>query len=157
MFSLLSTHSAPPFNSPILSNSLSQISSSSSYPLTPQTLTAPLHTRLTQVIEYPTTQLHVAGQRAVLGMSASLATGAGISWAGWVGWLAGSGEGLLGYIGLDTGTAIGVGVLSALTGVRWAVGKWERSKKRWWEDWTRVGDGLGRDIKVRTQRSRLYA
>jgi hypothetical protein len=32
--------------------------------------------------------------------------------------------------------------------MRWAVGKWERTKKRWWEDWERLSQGLERDLKV---------
>ena len=31
------------------------------------------------------------------------------------------------------GTAIGIMMLWSVLGVRWAVGKWERAKKRWWE------------------------
>jgi hypothetical protein len=93
-------------------------------------------------------RLHIAGQRAVLVMSGGVATGAGISWAGWLSWLLGSGEGLLGFVGMDAGTAVGVGILSAVASIRWAVGKWEKSKKRWWQDWSRVGEGLDRDLKV---------
>jgi len=39
-------------------------------------------------------------------------------------------------------------MLSALLGVRWAVGKWEKEKNAWWGDWKRIGDGLGRDLKA---------
>ena len=78
-------------------------------------------------------------------MSGGIATGVGISWAGWLGWLLGSGEGL---VGMNAGTAVGVGMLSAVASIRWAVGKWETSKKRWWQDWSRVGEGLDRDLKV---------
>ena len=46
------------------------------------------------------------------------------------------------------GTAIGIMMLWSVLGVRWAVGKWERAKKRWWEDWYRVVEGLGRDLEV---------
>ncbi|GLB37659.1 hypothetical protein LshimejAT787_0407100 [Lyophyllum shimeji] len=67
--------------------------------------------------------------------------------AGWYGWLGATGEGLLGNVGLDPGTAVGVGLLTAALSVRWAVGKWERSKRRWWQDWNRVGEGLGRDLR----------
>jgi hypothetical protein len=47
------------------------------------------------------------------------------------------------------GTAVGVGVLGVVAAVRWAVGKWERAKRAWWSDWKRVGEGLGRDLKVK--------
>ena len=53
-------------------------------------------------------------------------------------------------VGLSgTGSAVGVGALSTLLGVRWAVGKWAKAKRRWWADWQRVGEGLGRDLEVR--------
>ena len=149
-FTVLSSHSTPPFNSPLLYNTVLQLCSSPSYPLTPQTLTSPLHTRRAQIIQYPTTRLHLAGQKVVLGMSSWLLTGVGVSWAGSVGWLAGTGEGVLGFVGMDAGTAIGVGVLGALASVRWAVGRWESAKRRWWEDWTRLGEALGRDLTVRS-------
>jgi hypothetical protein len=48
----------------------------------------------------------------------------------------------------SAGTAVGISTLCMLLGIRWAVGKWERAKKRWWEDWSRVGEGLGRDLEV---------
>ncbi|KAJ8696374.1 hypothetical protein PTI98_006248 [Pleurotus ostreatus] len=133
-----------PLSSPVLLNTLLQTSSSPTYPLTPTTLTAPLHRRRAQIIEYPTTRLQLAAQRVTIGVLGSAGAGAGVSWAGWVGWLAESG-----VFGMPIGgtTALGVGVLSTLVGVRWAVGRWEKAKKRWWEDWHRVGDGLARDLK----------
>ncbi|TFK44342.1 hypothetical protein BDQ12DRAFT_672816 [Crucibulum laeve] len=146
-FSVLSSHDKPPFNSALLRNTLLQLKSSQPYQLSSQALTHPLYTRQNQLI-YPTTRLHVAGQRTVLGMSGGVAAGAGVSWAGWLGWLVGSGEGLLGFVGLEPGTAIGVGLLSAVASVRWAVGKWEKSKKKWWKDWHRVGEGLDRDLRT---------
>jgi len=132
----------------VLHNSLRQLATLPSFPLTAHTLTHPIYRRLEQVIEHPTTSLHVAGQRAVLGMSGGITAGAGICWAGWFGWLTATGEGLLGAVGLDPGTAVGAGLLGAAASVRWAVGKWERSKRRWWEDWNRVGKGLGRDLRA---------
>ncbi|KAG6813369.1 hypothetical protein H0H92_011635 [Tricholoma furcatifolium] len=147
MFDLLAAHPTPPFNSAILQNTLRQLMASP-FRVTPHNLTHPIDTRRRQIIEHPTTRLHVAAQRATLGMSGGLATGAGLGWAGWVGWLSGTGEGLLGTLGLDAGTAMGLGLLTAAASVRWAVGKWERAKRRWWEDWDRVGDGLARDLKA---------
>ncbi|TFK23943.1 hypothetical protein FA15DRAFT_670029 [Coprinopsis marcescibilis] len=41
-----------------------------------------------------------------------------------------------------------VGALSAVASIRWAVGQWEKGKKKWWEDWHRVGEGLDRDLRV---------
>ncbi|EEB91451.1 hypothetical protein MPER_10184 [Moniliophthora perniciosa FA553] len=47
----------------------------------------------------------------------------------------------------DPATALGLALLTAVAGVRWGQGKWEKAKKRWWEDWDRVGDGLERDVR----------
>jgi hypothetical protein len=44
---------------------------------------------------------------------------------------------------------LGAGVLVAVAGVRWAVGKWERAKRQWIDDANRVSEGLERDLKVR--------
>ncbi|KAG6885908.1 hypothetical protein C0993_007926 [Termitomyces sp. T159_Od127] len=148
MFSLLAAHSHPPFNSAVLQNSLHQLVASSSFRVTPQTLTHPFDTRRAQIIQYPTMRLHVTAQRVTLRMGGGVAAGAGLGWAGWFGWLAGTGESLLGTVGLDTGTAMGLGLLIAVMSVRWGVGKWERAKRRWWEDWDRVGSGLGRDLRT---------
>lgn len=52
-----------------------------------------------------------------------------------------------GYIGEEV--ALAVGTLSAVGGVRWCVGRWERAKRKWWESWERVDLGLERDLEVR--------
>lgn len=148
-FTMLSTH--PSIPSAILRNTLEQLTFSTEYPLTPETLTNPLHARRRQMIDYPTTRLHLAGQRAVLGMTGGILSGACVSWAGWYGWLVGSGEGLFSFVGMDAGTAMGVGILVALSSLRWAVGQWERSKRKWWQDWVRVGEGLDRDLRATLQ------
>ncbi|KAF8973067.1 hypothetical protein BDZ97DRAFT_1989233 [Flammula alnicola] len=145
-FTLLSAH--PTISTAVLRNNLLQLKASPNYHLSPDSLTEPLFTRRNQIIEYPTTRLHVTGQRAVLGMTGGILSSVGISWAGWLGWLVGSGEGLLGFVGIDASTAIGVGMLGAVASIRWAIGRWEKSKKRWWQDWARVGEGLDRDLKV---------
>jgi hypothetical protein len=67
---------------------------------------------------------------------------------GIVAYLLGSESGVAMVGASEAGTAVGVLMLCTLLGVRWAVGKWERAKKRWWEDWSRVGEGLRRDIEV---------
>jgi len=74
-------------------------------------------------------------------MSGSVLGGLGISWAGWVG-LA---EPL---VGLGMETSVSAGMLGAVLGLRWAVGSWEKAKRRWWEDLDRVGEGLSRDLKA---------
>lgn len=148
MFSLLAAHPRSPFNSAVLQNSLHQLVASSSFRVTPQTLTHPIDTRRSQVIEHPTMRLHITAQRVTLRMGGGMVAGAGLGWAGWFGWLAGTGENLLGTVGLDAGTAMSLGLLIAVVSVRWGVGKWERAKRRWWEDWDRLKSGLGRDLKV---------
>lgn len=129
--------------SPLLQNTLSQLTSSPSYYLRTSTLTAPLQTRQDQLMNYPTIRLHLAAQNAVLGILGGIIGGGGA--AAYVLGL-GSGASIAGSSGV--GTATGILLLSTLFGVRWAVGKWERAKKRWWEDWSRVGQGLERDLEV---------
>jgi hypothetical protein len=131
------------YRSQILSNELSQLRASPTYPLTPISLTGPLQERKTQLVAYPTTRLHVKAQQTVVGVYGSILGGAGLSWAGWIG----LSEPLF---GLGTESSLGVGLLGAVLGVRLSLGRWEKAKKRWWEDWNRVGDGLGRDLKVHT-------
>ncbi|OSD07093.1 hypothetical protein PYCCODRAFT_1431273 [Trametes coccinea BRFM310] len=134
-----------PYHSPVLHNSLERLISAPSYPLTASALTAPLHARQSQ-LGFPTERLHVSAQRAVLTMSGSILGGFGVAWSGWASEL-----GLMGgfiNVGMGTETATGVGLLGAVLGVRWAVGRWEKAKKRWWKDWDRVGEGLERDLKA---------
>ncbi|PPQ98783.1 hypothetical protein CVT24_003341 [Panaeolus cyanescens] len=134
--------------SQVLQNQLGQLQSAPSYKVTPSALTQPIISRRNQMIQFPTTRLHVSGQKAVVGLAGGTATGLGIGWAGWVGWLVGSGEGLLSIMGMEANTAIGVGALVAVGSVRWAVGVWAKAKKRWWKDWHRIGEGLNRDLQV---------
>lgn len=126
-------------------NTIAQLASAPSFPLHPSALTAPIHARQAQ-LAHPTARLHAAAQRAVLGASSSAFGGATLAWAGWAHDLQ-----LLGGIvdvGMGTETALGAGLLAAAVGVRWAVGGWDRAKRRWWRDWDRVGEGLERDLKV---------
>lgn len=136
------------YRSHVLSNELSQLKASPTYSLTPTSLTGPLQKRKTQLAAYPTTRLHVRAQQTVLGVYGSVIGGVGLSWTGWVG----LSEQLF---GLGTESSVGVGLLGAALGVRWGVARWEKAKKRWWEDWERVGDGLGRDLKVSARSPRL--
>ncbi|KAI0368352.1 hypothetical protein BV20DRAFT_969410 [Pilatotrama ljubarskyi] len=133
-----------PYHSPVLHNALERIVSAPSYPLTATALTSPLHARQSQ-LGFPTERLHIAAQRAVITMSGSMLSGFGVAWSGWASELGLAG----GYInvGMTMETALGVGMLGAVLGVRWAVGRWDKAKKRWWKDWDRVGEGLERDLK----------
>jgi hypothetical protein len=129
--------------SPVLQNDLSQLSSSPSYHLQTSTLITPLQTRQSQLISYPTTRLHLAGQNAVFGMLGGVVGGAGVA-----AYLINAGSGIAMVGASEAGTAVGALMLCTLLGVRWAVGRWEKAKRRWWEDWSRVGEGLGRDLEV---------
>ena len=88
--------------------------------------------------ELPT---HCPDVRVVV-VSGSAVTGLALSWAGWVEWLMPS------FVSMDASTLMGAGGLISVLGLRWAVGHWEKAKKRWWDDWKRIYDGLERDLKV---------
>ncbi|KAI0358684.1 hypothetical protein OH77DRAFT_1449298 [Trametes cingulata] len=133
-----------PYHSPVLHNTLERIVSAPSYPLAATALTSPLHARQSQ-LGFPTERLHVAAQRAVITMSGSILGGFGVAWSGWASEL-GLAGGFI-NVGMSVETALGVGMLGAVLGVRWAVGRWDKAKKRWWKDWDRVGEGLERDLK----------
>lgn len=138
---LVSLPTTSPFHSSLLENRLQQISSTLSYPLDADAFSSPLHSRREQ-LKWPTARLHATAQQAVITMAGSSFGGLGIAWAGWAGQLG------LYDIGMQVETALGVGLLSTVVGVRWAVGRFERAKKRWWQDWNRVGEGLERDLRV---------
>ncbi|TFK54493.1 hypothetical protein OE88DRAFT_1625195 [Heliocybe sulcata] len=153
--SVLASHVHPsPFDSPVLRNALAQLSSSPSYPINPHVLTSPLTSRLMQITQYPTTRLHLSAQRMVLGLSGSAVSGVGLGLAGWGGYLnSGPLAWVLGYGSMEPMTAVGVGALVGVAGMRWAVGRWERAKKAWWKDWRRVGEGLDRDLRAHLDRT----
>ena len=92
-------------------------------------------------------RLHRDAQNAVLGAFGGMFGGAGLGW-----WLAFGESALSLGAGSEAGTAFGAGVLAAVAGIRWAVGKWERAKRRWVDDAHRVGEGLKRDLKVRIKK-----
>ncbi|RPD57636.1 hypothetical protein L226DRAFT_481906 [Lentinus tigrinus ALCF2SS1-7] len=136
---------ASAYHSPVLQNTLARLAAAPSYPITATALTGPLHARQSQ-LGFPTERLHASAQRAVVGMSGSVLGGFGIAWAGWAKELQ-----LLGGlvdIGMSTETALGVGMLTAAVGMRWAVGRWEKAKRQWWKNWSRIGEGLDRDLKA---------
>ncbi|KAI0665946.1 hypothetical protein C8Q78DRAFT_1062241 [Trametes maxima] len=138
------------YHSPVLHNTLERITSAPSYALSATALTAPLHARQNQ-LGFPTSRLHASAQRAVITMSGSVIGGFGVTWAGWASEL-GLAGGLI-DVGMGLETATGVGMLGAVLGVRWAVGRWEKAKRRWWKDWDRVGEGLERDLKTTLDRT----
>ncbi|KXN90994.1 hypothetical protein AN958_03061 [Leucoagaricus sp. SymC.cos] len=143
----------PLFTAELLKNSLSQITSSRSYTVTPSTLTTPITKRKLQLLEHPTTRLHLKAQRLLLTTSTTVALSSWFTWAGWMGYLSQSTETVSAVwsaigMGMDPLTGIGAGLLGMVGSLRWAVGKWEKEKRKWWRDWERIGKGLGRDLKA---------
>ena len=133
--------------SPILRNTLAQVGRTTRGDKdTSYVLAAPIVARRAQLAQQPTVYLHRAAQRAVLGMGGGAAMGSGACWAGVAGAMGGMPDG---------GTAAAAAVLGALAGVRWGIGLWERAVGRWWADWRRVGEGMGRDLQVRCGKGRL--
>ncbi|KAG7098830.1 hypothetical protein E1B28_000734 [Marasmius oreades] len=132
----------PPFN--VIRNLLQQQSRLPSYGLHPGSMTSPLRIRLSQLAA-PTTELHLTGQRATLGMSASVASAVGFTWAAWLATITTFHLPLLGTI--ESTTALGLGLLSLTVGVRITQSHVEKAKKRWWADFDRVSEGLDRDVR----------
>ncbi|KAG2361438.1 hypothetical protein BDR07DRAFT_1358996 [Suillus spraguei] len=145
---LASPSSSPAFHSPILDNHLRQLTHSPTYALTPDALTRPIQVRRSQITKYTTIRLHRDAQNTVLGAFGGMFGGAGVGW-----WLAFGENALSIGAGSEAGTALGAGALVAVASIRWAVGKWERAKKKWVEDADRVGEGLKRDLKVTLERA----
>ena len=142
-FSLISASSSASLRSPILENQLQQLKRLPAHDLTPDSLTQPIHDRRNQLIRHTTTKLHREAQSAVVGAFGGMLSGVGLGW-----WLA-FGEHIFSLgAGTEMGTAIGSGALVAVSGIRWAVGKWERGKQRWIQDSERIGEGLTRDLQV---------
>lgn len=140
-----------PLRSAVLTNTLAQLTTAPSYPVQTTTLLAPLTRRREVLDNGPTARLERAAQALVLRVGGSVAGGIGagagwVTWAGGASWIAGSGAAEM----LEAaGTGAGVGLLLALSGVRWAITRWEKARKSWWRDWKRVSDGVGRDVQVR--------
>ncbi|KAI6040304.1 hypothetical protein EDC04DRAFT_1532265 [Pisolithus marmoratus] len=149
-FDLLSTLVPPsPYSSlhsPLLHNRLQQLASAPSYALTSAMLTLPVRDRRAQLTKYCTSQLHREAQSTVAGAFIGVLGGAGVSW-----WLA-IGSHILSFgPGAEIASAIGVGAIVAVGSLRWAVGKWERAKRKWIQDLERVSDGTKRDLKASLQ------
>lgn len=84
----------------------------------------------------PLAHLHLRAQILLLQTYGLSIGGPSLAWGGWAAGVAGE------------GIAISAGTLCFVLGIRWAVGRWEKAKRRWWESWDRVDEGLERDIKV---------
>ncbi|KAI9510941.1 hypothetical protein F5148DRAFT_1147222 [Russula earlei] len=46
------------------------------------------------------------------------------------------------------GEAAGAGLFVVATGIRWAIGRWDKMRKAWMADWVRVKEAAERDVKV---------
>lgn len=124
----------------LLQNAISQTSSFPGYLLESHSLTSALRARRNQINQYPSTRLHIACQHIVVGVTGTCLAGGSVAGTATLGWLT--------QFGIDTPTGLGLGLFIAVAGLRWAVSKWEKAKKKWWMDVHRVGDGLKRDLQV---------
>ncbi|KAF8578021.1 hypothetical protein K439DRAFT_511386 [Ramaria rubella] len=121
------------FQSAVLANQIHQISTRPPE-MGPNTMTYPILYRLQQ-LQQAILILHRRAQRNILALSVTTLGSVSSTYVVWLmDWVAPS-------------TAMGFGALGTMVGLRWFVGRWEKGKKRWWEDWRRVGSGLERDIK----------
>lgn len=100
----------------------------------PASLTTPLTRRLAQ-LSFSTNRLHVSAQRAVFGTLGSAFVSTAAAYVGWT----------VAYI--EGQTAVGVTAFCTMIALRWAVGYWEKARRRWMEDWRRTGDALQRDLE----------
>ena len=56
-------------------------------------------------------------------------------------------------VGSDIGTAAGAGLLVALGGTRWALGRWDSARRAWLADWDRMRQGAERELKETYERA----
>ena len=137
-----------PLHSPLLLNSLEQLDVQQSIRLSPTSLLSPIERRLAQMISRsgsPLAHLHLRAQILLLQTYGLSIGGPAAAWGSWAAGVAGE------------ELAMGAGTLSFVLGLRWAVGRWERAKRRWWESWDRVDEGLERDLEVGCSGSSLHA
>ncbi|KAA1471779.1 hypothetical protein DENSPDRAFT_929821 [Dentipellis sp. KUC8613] len=145
-----------PLASQVLRNSVDQLVAAPDYTVRPMELLAPLNRRRTMLEGVVTDTLERAAQGLIARVfgSASAGVGAGGAWIAWqegAAWLVGSaGDAAVSATQLAeaVGTGTGLGLLVAVSGIRWAVGKWERARRDWWLSWKRVADGAERDMKA---------
>ncbi|KAI0043668.1 hypothetical protein FA95DRAFT_1681772 [Auriscalpium vulgare] len=125
-----------PLRSPVLINTLQQLAHAPSFPVHTSAVLAPLATRLGR-FDAATARLARAAQGLLVRVALSVASGAGtLVW--------GAGAGFWALVG---GEGIGAGLLVAVGGVRWAIGRWERARRAWRADWVRVKEGAERDVE----------
>lgn len=94
-------------------------------------------TKMTATAGGPVAHLHLRVQMLLIQAYGLSIGGPGVAWGSWA----------VGYASEEL--AIGASALSFILGIRWALGRWEKAKKRWWESWARIDEGLERDLQVR--------
>ncbi|KAF8513150.1 hypothetical protein BU17DRAFT_53578, partial [Hysterangium stoloniferum] len=122
------------FHSALLLNELEQISCQP--PIGSTTLIYPISYRLQQ-LQQSTIKLHRYAQRSTFLLSFGTLGSWGSVYAAWL------------FDIIAPSTALGLGSLGSVLVLRWFIGKWDNAKTRWWQDWARVGEGLGSDLQVR--------
>ena len=121
--------------SPVLLNTLNQLTHAPSFTLESRTLLRPLEHRLLERLNMgPTTALSRAAQVLILRIGGSVGVGAL--------------SGALIFM-QQVGEVLGAGMLlGAAAGFRWAIGRWDKTRKLWRADWIRVKEAAERDVEV---------
>ena len=130
----------PSLRSRVLMNALEQRAHSPSFVIEPRALLVPLEKRIKRLSDGSTAALARAAQVLLLRVGGSI--GAGV----------GAGAMML-HHGL--GEAVGAGLLVGAVGVRWAIGRWDKARRAWREDWGRVKEAAERDVQVRVTSKHL--
>ena len=124
----------PTLRSPVLLNALHQLTHAPSFALEPRALLRPLEDRLARLDAGPTTALARAAQVLILRVAGSVGVGAA--------------SGVLVFMH-QVGEVLGAGMLlGAAAGFRWAIGRWDKVRKTWRADWSRVKEAAERDVEV---------
>ena len=127
----------PTLRSPVLLNALNQLTHAPSFALEPRALLRPLEHRLARLDAGPTAALARAAQVLILRVVGSVGVGAA--------------SGVLVFMH-QIGEVVGAGMLlGAAVGFRWAVGRWDKMRRMWRADWSRVKEAAERDVEVLTR------
>lgn len=123
----------PALRSPVLENALRQLVHAPSFAVAPRVLLRPLESRIARLDAGTTSALARAAQILLLRVAGSVGVGAAVG---------------AGVLAQGVGEAAGAGLLAAAAGVRWAIGRWDKARKMWRADWTRVKEAAERDVEV---------
>jgi hypothetical protein len=135
---LLKTHApiqgaTAPFYSPLLMNQLSQLELDAR--ISPTTLLNPIVARRDQLLTAAVPTLQQRALNACITAWSTTFLSASASWTACV---------PLELVSAPTAT--GLGLLGAVGSLRWAVGRWAKTQRRFWADWERVERGLEDDL-----------